>query len=99
MGITYKVTKIEKNAFKNWKALKEVTVGPNVTDIGASAFEGCKSLKKITIKSKSLKSVGKKAFKGIYKKAKIMVPKAKYRAYKKRLKGKGQKPGVTIKKS
>ena len=99
LGITYKVTKIEKNAFKNWKALKEVTVGPNVTDIGASAFEGCKSLKKITIKSKSLKSVGKKAFKGIYKKAKIMVPKAKYRAYKKRLKGKGQKPGVTIKKS
>ena len=48
-----------------------------VTKIGKKAFYGCKKLKTITIKSKKLnsKSVGAQAFKGLYKKAVIKVPK------------------------
>ncbi|MDD7403868.1 MAG: cellulase family glycosylhydrolase [bacterium] len=95
-GKTYKVTKINTNAYKNCKKLKSVTIGANVTSIGKNAFYGCKNLKKITIKSKKLKSVKSGAFKGINKKCKIYVPKAKYKKYKKLLKSKGQKKSVKI---
>ena len=93
---SYKVTAIDKNAFKNNRKLTTVTIGKNVKTIGASAFEGAKNLKSIKIKAAGLKSVGKKAFKGIHAKAKIKVPKAKLSSYKKKLKGKGQKSSVKI---
>ena len=70
----------------------------NVTQINTKAFSGCFKLKKITVKAKSLKKVGKKAFKGIHKKAVIKVPKAKLKAYKKLFKGKGQAKSVKIRK-
>lgn len=92
----YKVTAIDKNAFKNNKKLKKVTIGSKVTRIGAGAFSGAKNLKAITIKSKSLKSVGKNALKGIHKKCTIKVPKTKLTAYKRLLKKKGQKASVKI---
>ena len=95
-GVSFKVTEISKNAFKNNKKLKQVTVGKNVAKIGANAFSGDKSLKKLTIKSAKLKKVGKKAFKGINAKCRIKVPKKKLTAYKRLLKGKGQKAGVKI---
>lgn len=60
-----------------------------VTSIGSKAFYNCKKLKTVTIKSRKLKSVGKNAFKGIYKKAKVTVPKSKYKAYRKLLKKAG----------
>lgn len=97
-GITYKVTKIADKAFKNNKKLKKVIIGKNITTIGKQAFYGCKNLKTIIFKTTKLKSVGKQAFKGIYKKATIKVPKKKYSEYKKLLKGKGQKNTVKIKK-
>ena len=56
-----------------------------VEKIGAKAFNKCSSVKKVVIKSKKLKSVGKKAFGGIKKGAVIKVPKAKKAAYKKML--------------
>lgn len=87
-GITYKVTSIEKNAFKNCKKLKSVTIGKNVTKIGSNAFSGCKNLKKITIKSSGLKTVGKNAIKGIHKKAVIKCPVSKVKSYKKLFKSK-----------
>lgn len=96
-GYTFKITSIAKNAFKSNSKLEKVTIGANVTKIGANAFSDCKKLKKITIKSKKLQSVGKNAFKNIYKKAVINVPKEKKNAYKKLLKGKGQKKTVIIK--
>lgn len=65
-----------------------------VTAIGAGAFKGYKKLKTITIKSLTIKSIGKKAVKSIYKKAKIKVPKAKLKAYKKLFK---KKTGFTKK--
>lgn len=145
-GVTYKVTKIADNAFKNNKTitkvvignnitaignsafygaskLKSVTIGANVTSIGDKAFYkctaltkivipakvnkigkmafyGCKNLKNITIKTKKLttKKVGSKAFKGIYKKAVIKVPKSKLKAYKTMLKKRGIGKSVKVKK-
>ena len=95
-GVIFKVTEISKNAFKNNKKLRQVTIGKNVTKIGANAFSGDKSLKKITIKSKSLKKVGKNTFKGIHKNCKIKVPAKKLAGYKKLLNKKGQKASVKI---
>lgn len=95
-GVTYKVTSISKNAFKNNKKMKKVTVGKNISKINANTFYGCKNLKTITIKSTNLKSVGKNAFKGINAKAKIKVPKSKLKSYKKLFAKKGQKSTVKI---
>ena len=99
-NITFQVTEISKNAFKNNVKLKKVTIGKNVSKIGAGAFSGCKKLKNIKITSTQLtkKSVGKNAFKGIAKKAVIKVPKKKLKSYQKILKGKGQAKSVKIKK-
>lgn len=90
-GVKFKVTSIAKNAFKNDKKIKQLSIGKNVKSIGANAFYGCKKLSKITIHTKQLTSskVGKKAFKGIKSKATIKVPKAKYKTYKKMLLKKG----------
>lgn len=90
-GKKYKVTSVAKNAFKNNKKLKKVTIGSNVTKIGANAFKGCKNLKTVTIKSKKITSFGKNAFKGINAKAKIKVPASKYKKYKKLLNGNNSK--------
>lgn len=88
-GIKYKVTEVSGNAFKNNKKVTTVKLGSNIITIGVSAFQGCKKLKTITVSSKKLKIVGKKAFSGIYTKAKVKVPSGKKKAYKKLLKGKG----------
>ena len=99
-GVTYTVTEIAPNAFKNCKKLTKVTIGKNIIKIGKNAFSGCKNLKTITIKSTKLtkKSFGKNAFKGISKKATITVPKKQYKNYKKWLKASGLPKGVKIKK-
>lgn len=86
---SYKVTAINANAFKGESDIKSVTIGANVATIGKNAFSGCKSLKKVTIKSKAIKSIGKKAFKGTAKKITVKSPKAKKAAYKKLLKKAG----------
>lgn len=90
-GKRCKVTAIADNAFANCKKLKKVTIGKNITKIGKNAFYNCKKLKNITIKTTKLtsKKVGSKAFKGIYAKATIKVPKSKQKSYKKMLKAKG----------
>ncbi len=99
-GKNYKVTSIAKNAFKNNKKLKKVTIGANVNKIGKAAFKGCKNLKSIVIKTKKLtaKKVGANAFKGINKKATFKVPKNKVKAYKKIVKAKGAAKTVKVKK-
>lgn len=74
-NITLKVTAINDSAFKNCKNLKSVTIGSNVTKIGKKAFYGCKKLKTIKIKSTKIKTIGKKAFYKINKKAKFSLPK------------------------
>ncbi|MBO5372711.1 MAG: leucine-rich repeat protein [Lachnospiraceae bacterium] len=99
-GITYKVTSIAKNAFKNNKKVTQITIEKNIEKIGANAFYGCKKLKNITIKTKKLtaKTIGKNAFKNTYKKATVKVPKAKWNVYKSLLKKKGIGKNAKIKK-
>ena len=98
-GKTYNVTAIEKNACKNYSKLKKLTIGKNVKSIGVGAFSGCKVLKSIKIQSTLLtkKTIGKKAFSGIHKKAVIKVPKKKLKEYKKVLYGCGVSKSVKIK--
>ena len=96
-GITYKVTGISANAFKNNKKITHIVIGKNVQTIDSKAFYNCKKLKTITINTTKLTSakVNKKAFKGIKKTVKIKVIKSKYSKYRKLfilkgLKSKGQ---------
>lgn len=95
-GYTFKVTRVESNAFKGWTKLKKATIGSSVKSIGQNAFYGCKALSGIQIKSSVLKTVEKNAFKDIYKKAVIKVPSRQLKAYQKLLKGKGQSSSVKI---
>ncbi|MCM0708546.1 leucine-rich repeat domain-containing protein [Faecalicatena sp. BF-R-105] len=89
--VTYKVTEIAANAFKNQKKIRKVVIPSGVSKIGEKAFYGCKNLKNITIKTTKLtkKRVGSKAFSGIHAKAVIKVPKKKLSAYRKMLKARG----------
>lgn len=103
-GVTYKVTSIAKNAFKNNRRLKKLTISGNVTKIGSRAFYNCKNLNTITIKSKKLtaKTVGSKAFSKAgnsnYKKLKVKVPSGKYKTYQKLLKSKGLSSKAKVRK-
>lgn len=72
-GISYKVTGIAPNAFKNCKKLKKVTIGNNVTVIGNSAFSGCSKLKTVTIGTK-VTTIGAKAFYKCSALTKITIP-------------------------
>ena len=60
-GYTFKVTAISKNAFKNNKRLRKVTIKDNVSKIGTAAFMKCTKLTNVTI-GKGLTTIGKKAF-------------------------------------
>lgn len=85
-GKKYRVTSIDKNAFKGNKKLTKVTIGKYVTTIGDNAFCNCSKLKKITFKGTSVKKIGKNAFKGVPKKAVAKVQKKVKSRYKKLLK-------------
>ena len=86
-----KLTTIGNYAFYKCTSLKKITIPSKVNKIGKQAFYGCKKLKTLTIKTTKLtsKKVGSKAFKGIYSKATVKVPRKKFSAYKKLLKSKG----------
>ncbi len=90
-GKSYKVTKINASACRNCKKLKTITIGKNVKSIGKYAFYNCRKVKTLTIKTTSLtsKKVGKNAFKGVPKKAKLKLPGKKAKTYKKLLKNRG----------
>ena len=90
-GKRFQVTSIGNNAFKNQKKIRKVTIGKNVSVIGKRAFFNCKKLKTITIRTKMLtkKTVGAKAFRGIYSRASAKVPKKKRTLYRKILRAKG----------
>ena len=101
-NVSFKITAIEKNAFKGNKKVTTVKIGnafsgctklqkvtinsKNLSKIEAKAFYKCKKLKNIKISSLKLKTVGKNAFKGIAKKVKIDVPNKKVKEYKRLLK-------------
>ena len=90
-GVVYKVTSVAPKAFYKNTSVKKVTIAGYTTKIGAKAFYGCKSLKEIVILSTKIQSgsIGSKAFSNMAKNAKIYVPRAKYKTYKKLLKKAG----------
>ncbi|MCM1273548.1 MAG: leucine-rich repeat protein [Clostridium sp.] len=99
VSLSSKLTTIGDSAFKKCTALTGITIPKNVTKIGKQAFYGCKKLKKITVATTKLKSagVGANAFKGIYAKATVTVPKNKKAAYKKLISSKGAGKNVNYK--
>lgn len=88
-GITYKVTSIGTNAFKNCKKLTKATIGANVKVIKAKAFNNCPKLKAVTIKTALLtkKTASKKCFSKVNKRMVIKSPRKVKRAYVKIFKG------------
>lgn len=95
-GASFKIAQVGDKALKNKKKLTSVVIGTNVSSIGKEAFSGAKNLKTITVKSKKVTKVGSNALKNINKKAKVKVPSAKLKQYKKLFKNKGQKKTVKI---
>ena len=99
VSIGKNVGTIGDQAFAKCANLKKaVILSKGLTKIGSKAFLKDKKLRAIDIKSTALASVGKNAFKGTHAKLKITVPKAKYKAYLKKLKKKGQSSQAVIKK-
>ena len=92
------LTTIGNSVFSGCKAMKTISLPKKLESIGSKAFYKCGKLKTIKIQSTVLKKAGKNAFKGIYKKATIKVPKKKLGEYKNLLKKKGQSSKVKIKK-
>lgn len=88
-GITYKVTSIGTNAFKNCKKLTKATIGANVKVIKAKAFNNCPKLKAVTIKTALLtkKTASKKCFSKVNKRMVIKSPRKVKMAYVKIFKG------------
>ena len=103
-GVTYKVTRISKNAFKSCKKLKKVTIGSNVKKIEKNAFAGCSKLRFLPFNAASATFEneywpgGGKAFSKIDAKAKVTVPAKKLSKYKKMLKKAGLPKKATVKK-
>lgn len=81
--ITYKVTSIGANAFKNCKKLTKATIGANVRVIKAKAFKNCPKLKTVTIKTVLLtkKTASKKCFSKVSKRMVIKSPKKVKKTY------------------
>lgn len=88
-AITYKVTSIGTNAFKNCKKLTKASIGANVKVIKAKAFNNCPKLKTVTIKTILLtkKTASKKCFSKVSKRMVIKVPRKVKKSYAKIFKG------------
>ena len=84
-GVSYRVTRIGKNAFRDMPKLNTLAMGKNVMKIERAAFYNCPKLKTITVSSKKITSIGEKAFSKIYVKAKVNVPNSSVKKYKKYL--------------
>lgn len=72
-GVTYKVTKVDDNAFKGNKAVTKITIPSTVTTIGKDAFNGCSKLKTVSV-PKNVTTIGANAFKGCSSLAKVTLP-------------------------
>lgn len=62
-GYTFNITEISNKAFRNYKKLKEVSIGNHVTRIGDYAFQNNVKLRKVTL-GKNVEKIGKYAFYG-----------------------------------
>lgn len=71
----YTVVGISKNAFKNNRKLKQITIGKNIKTIGENAFSGCNNLKKIIFNGTSVRKIGRHAFRKTSKKITVTAKK------------------------
>lgn len=112
-GYQYKILKssaktrtvsIVKSVRKNRKQIvipQNITIQGKryvVTKIEAGAFRNMKTVRQVDIRAKQIRTVGKQAFAGIWKRAKIKVPASKYGAYRKLLKNRVGKEVKIVKK-
>ena len=95
-GVTYKVTSIAANAFKNHKKLKKVTIGVNVISIGKNAFYGCKKLTTVKM-GKNVENIGDSAFQNCTALKKIEIPSKVKKIGKKTFYGCKRLTNITIK--
>lgn len=86
LKIGNKVTEIPSKAFIHCEKLESVIIGDSVKTIGKKAFYKLENLKKIKIRCLKLKTIEEKALDGIAPKAKIRLPKKKFKKYSKLLK-------------
>ena len=75
-GVTYKVTSIAANAFKNNKKISKVVVGNNIVSIEKNAFANCKKLTSVTL-GKNVKTISKDTFSGCDKLKVIIIKSTK----------------------
>ena len=71
-GVSYRVTSIADNAFKNNKKITKVVIGNNIVSIGKNAFAKCTKLVSV-IMGKNVIKIGKDAFAGCKKLKKIVI--------------------------
>ena len=71
-GVSYRVTSIADNAFKNNKKITKVVIGNNIFSIGKNAFAKCTKLVSVII-GKNVTKIGKDAFAGCKKLKKIVI--------------------------
>ena len=72
-SITYSVTRIGSNAFKNCTGLTSVNIPNSVTAIGASAFSECSNLASVNIPN-VVKNIGASAFEKCSSLASVSIP-------------------------
>lgn len=72
-GITYKVTKINNNAFANNNYVEKIVLPSTIKQIGKSSFAKCTKLKTINLPNK-LTQIGANAFKNCLSLTKITIP-------------------------
>ena len=93
-----KLRTIGSSAFGKCVKLTSITIPKSVTKIGAKAFFKASWLKKVSFKRSVPPTIGKYAFKGIYKKAVFDVPNKSVGKYTKKLKAsKSLTSGMTVK--
>lgn len=92
-GKAFTVTSIGEKAFANNRTITAVSIGKNITSIGTKSFYGCTKLKQLVVNSKNITTVKSKAFKKVPKSVKVLVPKSKYKIYKKMF----RKAGISVK--
>lgn len=71
-GVSYRVTSIADNAFKNNKKITKVVIGNNIVSIGKNVFAKCTKLVSVII-GKNVTKIGKDAFAGCKKLKKIVI--------------------------
>ncbi len=95
-GVTYKVTSIEAEAFKNDKKLKTVVIGSNILKIGKKAFYGCKKLTTVTM-GNNVTTIDDSAFQNCTALKKIVIPAKVEKIGKKAFYGCKKLTNITIK--